>query len=306
MNRSRKRVCLIVLAVLFLLSAIYLAVLHSSGSWLLSILQWTDYAWTPPAAFEGFHLAFLAACVLISIGFAWLGMRIKAYQCDTLVFGAGCLLFVLEVYKQYYSFFVMNDRVYDFGFLPLQLCSLPLYLFLLTPLLPEGALKEAFYRFLAFFATMGGCLVMVYPAFYDRLSLCIHTMVWHTVMISIGVMILFARGYGKSWRREMPSAVIVFIASVLLATLMNVLLRPLAYASPNPLNLLYMSPYEKTYFVLIRDVQRTMGWLPSMLCYVLLFIFVGATLVFLVAYVIQRLRVRAWNFEKRGKKQENI
>ena len=153
---------------------------------------------------------------------------------------------------------------------------------------------------------MGGCLVMVYPAFYDRLALCIHTMVWHTVMIAIGVMILFARGYGKSWRREMPSATVVFLETVLLATLLNVLLRPVALTSPNPLNLLYMSPYEKTYFILIRDVQRLAGWLASMVTYVLLFVFVGATLVFFVASVIQRLRVWRGFFEKRGKNQENI
>lgn len=306
MNRCRRRVCLIALVLLFVLSAILLCLLLPENSRLLSLLRMSDHVWEPPAAFGLFHLSFLGVCMLLAILFAWLGMRMKLYQCDMAVFIAGCLLFVMEIYKQYYSFFVMNDRVYDFGFFPFQLCSLPLYLFLLVPFLPEGALKEAFYRFLAFFATMGGCLVMAYPAFYDRLSLCIHTMVWHTVMISFGVMILFARGYGKSWRRELPSAVIVFVASVILATLLNLLLRPLAYASPNPLNLLYMSPYEKTYFVLIRDVQRVMGWLPAMLCYVFLYIFVGATLVFLVAYVVQRLRSGAALFEKRGKKQENI
>ena len=233
-------------------------------------------------------------------------MRIQDDQCDTVVFLAGELLFVLEIYKQYYSFFVMNDLVYDFGFLPFQLCSLPLYLFLLTPLLKKGTLKEAFYRFLAFYTTMGGCLVMVYPAFYDRLSLCVHTMVWHSVMIAIGVMLLFARGYGKSWRREMPSATIVFLAAVLLATLLNVLLRPLSAGSPNPLNLLYMSPYEKTYFVLVRDVQRAAGWLASMVTYILLFVFVGASLVFFVAFLIGQLRDRLRLFEKRGKKRENI
>ncbi len=306
MNRCRRRVCLMIFGLLFSFSLLALLLLLNGDRGLLQLLRLSDCVWGPPAAFSGFHLGFLIACVFMAILFAFFGMRMQAYQCDTVVFFAGCLLFALEVYKQYYSFFVMNDRVYDFGFLPFQLCSLPLYLFLLTPLLKEGPLKEAFYRFLAFFATMGGCLVMVYPAFYDRLSLCIHTMVWHTIMITIGVMILFARGYGKSWIREMPSATIVFLVSVLLATLLNVLLRPLSMGSPNPLNLLYMSPYEKTYFVLIRDVQRVAGWLPSMLTYILLFVFVGASLVFGVAFVIQRLREGFDLFEKRGKKQENI
>ena len=134
---------------------------------------------------------------------------------------------------------------------------------------------------------MGGCLVMAYPRFYDRLSLSVHTMLWHTVMIAVGVLILFSRGYGRSWKREVLPSSIVFLISMIVATILNITLTPLAVDSPNPLNLFYMSPYEDTYFLVIRDVQAAFGWLPSLVTYVLLFIFVGATLVFGVAWLIR-------------------
>jgi hypothetical protein len=107
-------------------------------------------------------------------------------------------------------------------------------------------------------------------------------------MISVGVLILFSRDYGKSWRREVLCSTPVFLGFLAVATLLNVLLTPLAHNSPNPLNLFYMSPYEKTYFAVVGDVQRTFGWLPSMIVYALLFIFVGASLVFFVTFLIRK------------------
>ena len=88
------------------------------------------------------------------------------------------------------------------------------------------------------------------------------------------------------------------------ASVLNVTLRPLALTSPNPLNLFYMSPYEGTYFLLIRDVQASLGWLPSLICYMLLFIFVGATLVFGVARLI-RLAEKVFQTKRQLKKEKN-
>ncbi len=288
MTKRGRGIALLLLAVSFALLAAYLICLSLGQEWALLLLRATDLVIAKPRAFGAFHFAALALCVIVCIGFGVWGAKCGRRNTDALVFGAGLLLLFMELYKQYYSYFVLNDHVYDFGFLPFQFCSLPLYLYLTVPFLREGRLKELFYRFLALYGTMGACLVMVYPAFYDRLSLCIHTMLWHTVMLAVGVFLLFARGYGASWRREVLLPAIPFAAFFGISIALNVLLTPYTLHSPNPLNLYYMSPYvQPTRYFVIQDVQMHLGWAASIVCYLLLFVFVGATLVFFVTKLLR-------------------
>ena len=276
-----------------------------NGGWLLGLLEQTLLKWEMPQTFGGFHLLWLGACFVFAILFGILGARRKTKHMDEITFLFGLVFLWLEGYKQLYSYFVMWEGRFDFAFFPFQFCSIPLYLCPLLPLIPDCRLKGMCYRFLAFFETMGGCLVMGYPAFYEHASLCIHTMLWHTLMISLGVYLLFANGWGQSIKRDVLPAVPVFLTSLGLATALNLLLTPLAKNSPNPLNLFYMSPYVPTTFLVVRDVQRAFGWLPSLLCYGLLFIFVGAGLVFLTVYLIRlvgkKLETRK-KYEKQRKK----
>jgi hypothetical protein len=260
----------------------------------------TDRVVDVPRAFGAFHLGWLTVCIALGVLGALLGTRAAGRHTDSVLFCFGLVFFLLEVYKQLYSFYVIQDRVYDFGFFPFQFCSLPIYLCLALPFLPSGRLKRAHLSFLVLFETMGGCLVMGYPAFYDRLSLCIHTMLWHTLMIALGCFLITSLGFGKSWRCEVLPAVPILLSSITLATLFNIALHPVAQGSPNPLNLYYISPYGVTHFIVVGDVRRWLGWFPALITYALLFIFVGATLVFGAAYLIQSVRVLA---EKR-KKQE--
>lgn len=291
-----------ILGTLLLLGAWELS--RGRAAWLYDLLLSSNIPCDKPDPFGSFHLVWLSLCVLLSLLLGIWGNRRGKHVTDTAVLCAGGVLLLLEAYKQLYSFFVLNGQQYDFSIFPFQFCSLPLYLYWIVPFLREGRLKETLYQFLAFFGTMGGCLVMAYPRFYDSLALSVHTMLWHTVMIAAGVLILFSRGYGRSWVREVLPSSTVFLISVAVATVLNVTLRPLALTSPNPLNLFYMSPYENTYFLLIRDVQASLGWLPSLICYMLLFIFVGATLVFGVARLI-RLAEKVFQTKRQLKKEKN-
>lgn len=275
----------ILLALLAITAALLVCLRAGCADWLLSLLRLTDLVWEKPPAFGAFHLAWFLVCVVLAVLCAVIGSRSGAKHTDSVLFGFGVAFLILEVYKQLYSFYVIQDRVYDFGFFPFQFCSLPLYLCLLLPFLPSGRTRHALLSFLVLFETMGGCLVMTYPAFYDRLALCIHTMLWHTLMICLGCFLLFSCGFGKSWRREVLPAIPVFLVSLTLATVLNVALHPIAQNSPNPLNLYYISPYGNTHFIVVGDVRRLLGWAPALLTYAILFIFVGATLVFGVTFL---------------------
>ncbi len=288
-RRGRTIAIFVLVGCIAMLAAFWICLLLNQTR-ALSILLVTDCTVLKPRAFGGFHFLSLGVCVFICILFGFWGTKRGRKHTDTVVFTAGLLLLFLELYKQFYSYFILNDRVYDFGFLPFQFCSLPLYLYLTVPFLREGRVKELFYRFLALYGTMGACLVMVYPAFYDRASLCVHTMLWHTVMLAVGVFLLFARGYGSSWKREVLLPAIPFVIFFFIATCINVFLTPHIVHSPNPLNLYYMSPYvQPTRYFVIRDVQMQFGWGVSLLCYLLFFVFVGATLVFFVTKLLRLL-----------------
>ena len=162
--------------------------------------------------------------------------------------------------------------------------------FILIPFLPQGKFKDALYAFSALYQTVGGCIVMVYPKLYSEVFLSIHTMTWHIAMIFIGIMILFSRGYGKKYVSEMLPPTVVFLITAVIATILNVTLTPYITSSPQPLNLFYMSPYYRTTYIVISDVWAALGWFPALMTYVLLFIFGGATLAWLVAMLVLRLQ----------------
>ena len=269
--------------------AIWNAVARPEG-FLSDLLHLTHFEWDRPRIFGAFHLSMLAFCLLLAALIPIFLRRVSGERLDRVIFGAGILLFVLELYKQLYHWCVIGNGSYNFGILPFQFCSWALYVYLLLPLLPSGRIKEAFYDFCALYLTMGGCIVMGYPMLYREIPLCLHTMLWHSVMIAVGVLILSRRGYGRRYLREMLPSTLIFLGTLGLATVLNLILTPLTEGSAQPLNLFYMSPYEGNNYILISDVWERFGWLTALICYALLFVFVGATLMWVLGWMIELIR----------------
>jgi len=112
--------------------------------------------------------------------------------------------------------------------------------------------------------------------------LSLHTMLWHTVMIGVGMLVLLVRGYRKPYWKEMLMAGGAFLCTVCVALVLNFVLTPYATQSYQPLNLFYISPYIQSHYIIIDDVQRAFGWAWSVVAYVLMFVFIGANVVWLV------------------------
>lgn len=284
-----RRIAVLFGAVAFSLLAIWSAVARPDGL-VSSFLGLTHFEWEKPQIFGAFHLSMLALCLLLSVFALILLRNLSVRGLDRLIFGAGLLLLALELYKQLYHWCVIGNGSYNFGILPFQFCSWALYCYLLIPLLPSGRIKEAFYDFCALYLTMGGCIVMGYPMLYREIPLCLHTMLWHSVMIAVGIVILSRRRYGHRYFSEMLPSTLIFLGTLTLAMLLNLALTPLTAASAQPLNLFYMSPYQTNNYILISDVREHFGWFWSLCCYVLLFVFVGATLMWTLGCLIGFLR----------------
>lgn len=279
---------MVVAGLLALAAGTHLAVLLRPDGVVARLIRSTHVTWPRPAIFGPYHLVMLGLCLGLMVAVALLYRRFPRERLDSLLFGAGILLFVLEWYKQLYYLAVLTGGRYNFGILPLQFCSYSLYLYLLIPFLREGNIKNALLDFVGLYLTMGGCIVMAYPTLYVELALSLHTMLWHTVMIGVGMLVLLVRGYRKPYWREMLSAGVVFLATVCVAIVLNFVLTPYATESYQPLNLFYISPYIQSHYIIIGDVQRAFGWAASVAVYVLMFVFVGANVVWLVGRVLKK------------------
>ncbi len=273
--------------------------LHDGGESLLRrSLQATHLPLTfKPKPFGAFHIISFAACLglaLLGILAAWrIPADCRERTVDGMVFAAGLCFALLELYKQLYYFFILGNGSYDYTVFPFQFCSLPLYICLFSPLLPQGRAKQAFYAFLSLFGIVGGYLVIGYPRFYADVALSVHTMVWHTVMIALGCFLLTATACGKCFGRDYLPAAGIFLCSFGIATALNIWLYPMAEQAVGTLNLFYMSPYHSTYFMVISDVQQAYGWGASVVTYLLLFLIVGAFPLWLLGRLLWKIRKKA-------------
>jgi len=259
------------------------------------LLTLTDFAMDKPRLFSPFHLICLIVCIGLAL-FAALSEWGRRVDRDRLLFGAGLVLLLLEVYKQLFVHALYGNGRYDFSILPLQLCSYALYVYLAIPLLPRGRVKDTLTSFAALYLTMGGCLVMAWPRFPEQGALALHSMLWHTVMIVVGVVLLRSQGE-KGYPFPMVRGGGVFLAVFGLAILLNRVLTPLAEGSAGALNLFYMHPDHPCSYLIIRDAWRMGGHGAALACYALLYLTLGAHLPWGLGWLLSR-RDRRKNVNK--------
>ncbi|MBE6694723.1 MAG: hypothetical protein E7589_08160 [Ruminococcaceae bacterium] len=248
------------------------------------LLRLTHATWSMPPKFGVFHILSLVICVALCASVFIFEKAILKADTDSVLLAVGLIFFWLELYKQLYHLTVIGNGYYNFGILPLQFCSYVLYLYLLIPLLKDSRIKSVLYSFCALFLPVGGAVVLLYPLMYTEISLSLHTMIWHTLMVATGLFILKRRGLGACFKREVLSAFVIFLFTLGTALAANVLLTPLTHNSTQPLNLFYLSPYIENKYIIVGHVQRAFGWAPSVLCYSLL-VLVGASAVWLIGKI---------------------
>lgn len=290
-TRKTRFIILLSLLALTAIALLDLLLIDSSPLKLLLSLTYTESA-TPPR-FGSLHLSFIAISVISIVAGTALSHRLmrgrEKEALDRIAFALGVVFFILELYKQLYSSFILYPDTYNFGSLPMQICSYITPCLLIAPLLNEGKLKESVYSFTSLFLTMGGCLVVAYPKFYPDIARSVHTMIWHSLMIFAGALILSTRTMRISYRRAILPSSAIFLSTLSLATLLNIVLAPVAESSPEPLNLFHMSPYHKNTFIIIGDVLEAFGFVPGLLCYILLYLTIGIHTVYLYGYISDKV-----------------
>lgn len=176
-----------------------------------------------PQMYSWYHIMWLIIMVGLCVGAVFFAKKYKDPKVvDRTILIIDAILLTTEVLKQlmyhigYYGYLRIDV-------LPFSLCSIPMYVALVGALVKNEKVKNACYGFLAFFGIVGGLSSMLYPVtlYTSLIYTSIQTMLWHTLLVAMAIYIITAKGYGKSFKKDVLPAFIIFAACSLIAVGLN-------------------------------------------------------------------------------------
>lgn len=239
--------------------------------------------------------------------FLWIG--IMAVQCvflfplaakkdkittDRVVLVYGLVMLAAEIYKQ--IFFTLEAGEYQWHLFPWQFCSVPMFAAVVAPLLKNGRVKDAIYKFLAFFGLIAGIMTLILPEgfYWDYVTITCHSFFWHTSIVMIGVYLIIANGYAKSvgkffgeWLGSAAVYTAAIAAALALDTFWGVYLKD-ALGTGMTFNMFYISPFYNSSLPVFRDVQPAVPYPVFLLFYAAAFC-VGAAAIWFAAFGVRKL-----------------
>lgn len=220
--------------------------------------QWTAWPMERPAAYGAFHLIFFLGGLAVLTALAWLLRRANGKQNRIILLTVGIFLILTEVYKHLFYFFVVHDgREYPWWIFPFQLCSIPMYLCIIAPLLRPGKVQSALYDFMLAFNLMGGFIAFLEPSglTHEYWTLTLHAFVWHLLIVFVGLYLGFSRRAGRQLK-DYRRAIIVFGILCVVAFSINLALRGISDGS---VNMFYIGPSDSP-IIVFKDICKMFGW----------------------------------------------
>ncbi|MBQ6583101.1 MAG: YwaF family protein [Mogibacterium sp.] len=248
---------------------------------ILRILQTTAIPMKVPPLYGAFHILLVAVLVFAAVTGAWCLRNCSERTRIRALAAAGWFLILTEVYKQLFFYYIVNGRVYDYWYLPFQLCSVPMYLCVLLPF-THGKIRSAFLTFMLGYTFVSAAATFVYPADLMRpyLILTLHGFLWHGILLWISLVIGFA-GMADLTVRGFTRSTVLFLVLCGAATGLNILTEPYAaaaaahgvwHAYPNAF---YLNPYHLSSQPLVGTVQEAIGIPAGLLLYIAAIILVS-------------------------------
>lgn len=229
-----------------------------------------------PGMFSWFHLLWLAIMIVGSIILAITVGKKHNPKYDRIVIAVfSAILICCEVFKQFFWFEFYG--YYRFEIFPYQFCSVPIYVATAATLIPNEKARELCYKFLAFYGIIGGLAVMLVPTavlYTYFIPMSIHSMLWHSVLVMMGIYLIVSKSYGKTIK-ELFSPCALFLCFIVVAVIGNILVYKLHLGTPacqpgDNLSMFYISPYYPTQLPLLGAVQE-FSYPLFLLCYIVIF-----------------------------------
>ncbi len=235
-----------------------------------------------PTAWGIFHSHFffigIPAAILIAFAIRKLSKRSEMI----LFFTTGTLLILSEIFKQ--LAFTAIEGTFRFDLLPFQLCSIPMYLCILMPIMPEGRIQRAMRTFIATFGLMGGVASYIAPGTMcrDWLELTLHSFLWHLVLIFLGFYVFFSKNT-KMQKGDFLGAELLYLSLCAVAFGINLIC---INTSGAPVNMFYIGPKPST-LPLCREITERFGVAVNSVIYVFS-LSLCAFLIYLSEYILKK------------------
>lgn len=265
---------------------------------MLTIFSMADWVWPGerPTVFGWYHIMWLIimiiSCVVVSLTLS--KKRNKKID-ENFIFAVGLGLVILEVLKQ--CFKVCANGYFNWNDVPLQFCSIPIFVAFTSKFIKNQKIKETLYGFLATYGFLAGLLVMIYPGSVyntDYLPMLIHSMIWHTAMVIMGLHLIISRSYGKNIK-ELYAPTILLVGLVFSALIINIIAQGAYFGIPGvdfhgDFNLFYISPYYDCPLPILGDVIKENLPFPVFFVVYLIAFILGVLLVWGIVYCIKKVR----------------
>ncbi len=186
-----------------------------------------------------FKIPSFTYCLLLSliVPIFLLGKQIKNKD---IVYKLSFILFTMEIFKQTY---LIINNIWSIWYLPFQLCSMPMYLFLFKS-------NKAYLKFIKTYSLLGAIAAIIYPM--DMIAhgpiLCIHSYLFHYIIILMAAIIIF----NKFDEGTFLEATKLFLFMCLIATLINLSLNDFG-----EINMFYINFLLKPYQPIINKIANT-------------------------------------------------
>lgn len=166
--------------------------------------EWNTSDHYGPGMYSYFHIIWLIIMVSLCIASYFYAKKFKNPKTvDITILVIDILLFIPEILKQimyqfsYYNYFRIDV-------LPFSFCSVPLFVAFIGALVKNEKIKNSCYTFLSFYGIVGGLCAMLYPITLNTklIFISFQTMYWHTMLVVMAFYLIFAKGYGKSFKKK--------------------------------------------------------------------------------------------------------
>ncbi len=261
----------------------------------------TDWKWDPSflpknggAMYGWFFFMWIGIMVIEGVILLPVAAKRNKRTTDRVVLIYGLIMLAAEIYKQ--IFFTVETGEYPWNLFPWQFCSVPMFAAVIAPLLKDGRVKDAIYKFLAFFGLIAGIMTIMIPEgfYWDYVTITCHSFFWHTSIVIIGLYLIIANDYArslKSFFSEWLGSAAVYTAAIAVALALDAvwgLWLKNAVRTELTFNMFYISPFYVSSLPVFRDIQPRVPYPVFLFLYVLAFC-IGAAAVWFGAFGVRKL-----------------
>lgn len=225
-------------------------------------ISFTAWPMEPPKAYGVFHLSFMLVGFALCGILAWRLRNVR--RGGYIILGCGLFLALTEVYKQLFHCAYLWDGEYNWGIFPFHLCSVPMYLGIIAPLLRPGRLQKAMYSFMGCFNLLGGAISFFEPSglIHSYWTLTLHAFIWHMMLVFMGLFLCFSGLAGRETKDFKAAMQMLMVLSVI-AFGFNLAFRDL---SDGALNCFFIGPSDSP-IIVFDFISEHFGWYTSTLIY---------------------------------------